>query len=139
MGMLMLLSPSGCNVQICSCFVTDWYVWHVRVGRVFLLLLPHHYVLFCFVFVLFLFFFVVVLLYNKNIGDEPEHSNPNSVEFFVAKMAYQAYCEYQKQLLNDINGARTYVWKLLYTYVCRCVCFASLPSPIYNVNHDTQF
>ncbi|CAM9546491.1 unnamed protein product [Ascophyllum nodosum] len=36
-------------------------------------------------------------------GDEPEHCDPTSVEFYVAKVGYQAYCEYQMQLLKDVD------------------------------------
>lgn len=41
---------------------------------------------------------------NKNTGDEPEHRDPSKVEFYVARVGYQVYCEYQKQLLTDIDG-----------------------------------
>lgn len=37
-------------------------------------------------------------------GDNPEHSDQSTVEFYVAKIGYQAYCEYQMQLLRDIDG-----------------------------------
>lgn len=37
-------------------------------------------------------------------GDSKEHTDENSREFFVIKLAYQVYLEYQKQLLCDIDG-----------------------------------
>lgn len=37
-------------------------------------------------------------------GDEEEHLDHNSRAFFVIKVAYQVYCEYQKQLLCDTDG-----------------------------------
>ena len=37
-------------------------------------------------------------------GDEPEHRDPSTAEFYVARVGYQAYCEYQKQLLLDLDG-----------------------------------
>lgn len=37
-------------------------------------------------------------------GDEPEHSDPSTAEFYVARVGYQVYCEYQKQLLLDLDG-----------------------------------
>lgn len=39
-----------------------------------------------------------------NEGDEPEHSNHTTPDFYVARVGYQVYCEYQKQLLNEIDG-----------------------------------
>ncbi|CAM9155057.1 unnamed protein product, partial [Hapterophycus canaliculatus] len=50
-------------------------------------------------------------------GDNPEHSDQSSVEFYVAKIGYQAYCEYQMQLLKDVdvtdsNVKPFYAWKL---------------------------
>lgn len=39
-------------------------------------------------------------------GDEPEHSDPTTPDFYVARVAYQAYLEYQKQLLLEIDGER---------------------------------
>ena len=36
-------------------------------------------------------------------GDNPEHSDQSTVEFYVAKIGYQAYCEYQMQLLRDVD------------------------------------
>lgn len=41
---------------------------------------------------------------NERAGDNPEHSDPSTVEFYVAKIGYQAYCEYQMQLLRDVDG-----------------------------------
>ncbi|CAN0062357.1 unnamed protein product [Ectocarpus sp. 6 AP-2014] len=38
-----------------------------------------------------------------DLGDEPEHSNHTTPDFYVARVGYQVYCEYQKQLLNDID------------------------------------
>ncbi|CAN0049106.1 unnamed protein product, partial [Ectocarpus fasciculatus] len=38
-----------------------------------------------------------------DLGDEPEHSNHTTPDFYVARVGYQVYCEYQKQLLNEIN------------------------------------
>ncbi|CAN0069108.1 unnamed protein product [Ectocarpus sp. 4 AP-2014] len=38
-----------------------------------------------------------------DLGDEPEHSNRTTPEFYVARVGYQVYCEYQKQLLNEID------------------------------------
>ncbi|CAN0045981.1 unnamed protein product, partial [Laminaria digitata] len=38
-----------------------------------------------------------------NLGDEPEHSNPETVEFYIARVGYQVYCEYQMQLLKDLD------------------------------------
>lgn len=37
-------------------------------------------------------------------GDEPEHRDPSTMEFYVAKVGYQVYCEYQKQLMTDVDG-----------------------------------
>ncbi|CAN0157752.1 unnamed protein product, partial [Ectocarpus sp. 8 AP-2014] len=50
-------------------------------------------------------------------GDNPEHSDTSTVEFYVAKVGYQAYCEYQMQLLRDVDVQDTrvkpfYAWKL---------------------------
>ncbi|CAN0190545.1 unnamed protein product, partial [Ascophyllum nodosum] len=36
---------------------------------------------------------------------EPEHLDPSSAEFYVTRVGYQAYCEYQVQLLRDVDGA----------------------------------
>eukprot|EP00904_Undaria_pinnatifida_P002908 jgi/Undpi1/12618/HiC_scaffold_6.g02287.m1 len=36
-------------------------------------------------------------------GDEPEHSNPETVEYYIAQVGYQVYCEYQMQLLKDLD------------------------------------
>ncbi|CBN74005.1 conserved unknown protein [Ectocarpus siliculosus] len=52
-----------------------------------------------------------------NLGDNPEHSDTSTVEFYVAKVGYQAYCEYQMQLLRDVDVQDTrvkpfYAWKL---------------------------
>lgn len=41
---------------------------------------------------------------TKNTGDEPEHSNHTTPDFYVARVGYQTYCEYQKQLLTEIDG-----------------------------------
>ncbi|CAN0064472.1 unnamed protein product [Scytosiphon promiscuus] len=38
-----------------------------------------------------------------DLGDEPEHSDPTTPEFYVARVAYQAYLEYQKQLLVETD------------------------------------
>lgn len=42
--------------------------------------------------------------FTDDLGDEPEHSNPSSIHFFVATLAYQVYNEYQHQLLMDVDG-----------------------------------
>ncbi|CAM9357442.1 unnamed protein product, partial [Hapterophycus canaliculatus] len=41
--------------------------------------------------------------FTDDLGDEPEHSNPSSLEFYVATLAYQVYNEYQHQLHEDID------------------------------------
>lgn len=46
----------------------------------------------------------VLACVDQLTGDEPEHSNPSTVDFFVARVAYQVFCEYQKQLLLDVDG-----------------------------------
>eukprot|EP00904_Undaria_pinnatifida_P002914 jgi/Undpi1/12623/HiC_scaffold_6.g02291.m1 len=38
-----------------------------------------------------------------DLGDEPEHRDPSTPEFYVARVGYQVYCEYQKQLLVDLD------------------------------------
>ncbi|CAN0512328.1 unnamed protein product, partial [Ectocarpus sp. 12 AP-2014] len=38
-----------------------------------------------------------------DLGDEPEHSNNTTPDFYVARVGYQVYCEYQKQLLSEID------------------------------------
>ncbi|CAM9546634.1 unnamed protein product [Ascophyllum nodosum] len=38
-----------------------------------------------------------------DLGDEPEHLDPSSAEFYVTRVGYQAYCEYQMQLLRDVD------------------------------------
>eukprot|EP00903_Cladosiphon_okamuranus_P015421 g14244.t1 len=38
-----------------------------------------------------------------DLGDEPEHSDKTTPDFYVARVGYQAYCEYQKQLLTEID------------------------------------
>lgn len=43
---------------------------------------------------------------NHLAGDNPEHSDTSTVEFYVAKVGYQAYCEYQMQLLRDVDGEK---------------------------------
>eukprot|EP00903_Cladosiphon_okamuranus_P015430 g14252.t1 len=52
-----------------------------------------------------------------NLGDNPEHSDRSSIEFYVATIGYQVYCEYQMQLLRDIDVTDSslkpyYAWKL---------------------------
>lgn len=42
--------------------------------------------------------------FTDDLGDEPEHSNPSSIHFYVATLAYQVYNEYQHQLLMDVDG-----------------------------------
>lgn len=42
--------------------------------------------------------------HDRIVGDEPEHSDRTTPEFYVARVAYQAYLEYQKQLLLEIDG-----------------------------------
>lgn len=117
----MLLSSSSRNDQGCSCCVIG--VYGMSWSSCVYCLLPHQkYDFCCYFFLLLLFLFYLCIFVSlfclKKKGDEPEHSNPNSVEFFVAKMAYQTYCEYQKQLLSDVNGARTYnMWKRVCVYV----------------------
>eukprot|EP00903_Cladosiphon_okamuranus_P019239 g17692.t1 len=41
--------------------------------------------------------------FTDDLGDEPEHSNPSTVHFYVATLAYQVYNEYQHQLLMDLD------------------------------------
>ncbi|CAM9753697.1 unnamed protein product [Scytosiphon promiscuus] len=41
--------------------------------------------------------------FTDDLGDEPEHSNPSSLAFYVATLAYQVYNEYQHQLHEDID------------------------------------
>lgn len=41
---------------------------------------------------------------GSSTGDEPEHSDPESVQFHVARLAYRVYNEYQHQLLEDVDG-----------------------------------
>lgn len=43
-------------------------------------------------------------LFSCSAGDAKEHTDPNSREFFVIKLAYQVYLEYQKQLFCDVDG-----------------------------------
>ncbi|CAN0164111.1 unnamed protein product, partial [Discosporangium mesarthrocarpum] len=38
-----------------------------------------------------------------DLGDEEVHADKNSQEFYVICVAYQAYCEYQRQLFSDID------------------------------------
>lgn len=42
--------------------------------------------------------------FTDDLGDEPEHSNPSTIHFYVATLAYQVYNEYQHQLLADVDG-----------------------------------
>eukprot|EP00904_Undaria_pinnatifida_P006858 jgi/Undpi1/3301/HiC_scaffold_15.g06675.m1 len=41
--------------------------------------------------------------FTDDLGDEPEHSDPDSVEFHVARLAFRVYNEYQRQLLDDVD------------------------------------
>ncbi|CAM9695429.1 unnamed protein product [Pylaiella littoralis] len=41
--------------------------------------------------------------FTDDLGDEPEHSNPSSLAFYVATLAYQVYNEYQHQLHEDVD------------------------------------
>ena len=47
--------------------------------------------------------------FSPPAGDEPEHSNPDTVEFYIAQVGYQVYCEYQMQLLKDLDGESTLI------------------------------
>lgn len=48
--------------------------------------------------------------FTDDLGDEPEHSNPSSIHFYVATLAYQVYNEYQHQLLMDVDGEKGARW-----------------------------
>ena len=47
---------------------------------------------------------VLACVPGSSTGDEPEHSDSESVQFYVARLAYRVYNEYQHQLLEDVDG-----------------------------------
>lgn len=49
-------------------------------------------------------FMSAFILVDNRTGDEESHVDHSTREFFVIKLAYQVYLEYQKQLYCDTDG-----------------------------------